>query len=179
MASTSAHDRRSRAAVKGHPIHPMLVPFPIAFLVGALATDLAFSGTGDAFWSRASLWLIGAGLVMGSLAAVAGLVDFLSIREARIGAVGWVHFLGNGAAMLLALWNLLLRLEGAPSAIMPTGLILSALVVAIFLVTGWLGGELVFRYRIAVQEEERAPMRSERGANLDAPRSGPRSGTHG
>ena len=180
MTSAQAHDRRSRAAIAGHPLHPLLVPFPIAFLVGALASDLAFWGSGDLFWARASEWLLGAGLVMGTLAAVAGLVDFLSIREARVGAVGWVHFLGNATAMLLALWNLVQRLNGDSTAILPGGVILSALVVAIFLVTGWLGGELVFRYRIAVIEpESAAPMRLEHGANVDRPSSNPRSGTHG
>jgi uncharacterized membrane protein len=180
MASTQAHDRRSRAAIAGHPLHPMLVAFPIAFLVGALASDLAFWSSGDLFWARASLWLLGAGLVMGSLAAIAGLVDFLSIRAARVGAVGWVHFIGNAAAMLLALWNLLQRVNGGPTAILPGGVILSALVVVIFLVTGWLGGELVFRYRIAaIEPESAAPMRPARGANVDRPGSGRRSGTHG
>jgi uncharacterized membrane protein len=180
MASSQAHDRRSRAAIAGHPLHPLLVPFPIAFLVGALASDLAFWGSGDPFWARASEWLLGAGLAMGTLAAVAGLVDFLSIREARVGAVGWVHFLGNATAMLLALWNLVQRLNGDATAILPGGVILSALVVAIFLVTGWLGGELVFRYRIAVIEPESTqPARQQSGANIDRPGSGPRSGTHG
>ena len=121
MASASAHDRQSRAAIAGHPIHPLLVPFPIAFLVGALASDLAFWSTGDLFWARASEWLIGAGFMMGVLAAVAGLIDFLSIREARVGAVGWVHFLGNATAMLLALWNLVQRLTGAAGTRMPMG----------------------------------------------------------
>ena len=62
---------RSTAAIDGHPFHPLLVTLPIAFLIGALLTDLAFQGTGDAFWARASTWLFGAGLVSGALAAVA------------------------------------------------------------------------------------------------------------
>ena len=57
----------STAAVAGHPIHPMLVVFPISFLVAVLASDLAFWGTNDPFWARASNWLLGAGVVMGSL----------------------------------------------------------------------------------------------------------------
>jgi uncharacterized membrane protein len=179
MASARANDRHSRAAIAGHPIHPMLVPFPIAFLVGALASDLAFWGTGDPFWARASEWLLGAGLVMGSLAAVAGLIDFLSIREARAVAAGWVHFLGNATAMILALWNLVQRLTGDPTAILPGGLILSALVVVIFLVTGWLGGELVFRHRIGVRDADVPIPLGYSGANVDSPRPGPRSGTHG
>src|SRR5438552_16414098 len=100
----------SIAAIKGHPLHPILVPFPIAFLVGALASDLAFWGSGDPFWARASAWLIGAGVVMGALAAVAGLTDFLGSSRVRSITAAWVHFLGNAIAMLLAIWNLVLRL---------------------------------------------------------------------
>jgi uncharacterized membrane protein len=141
----------STAAIGGHPIHPMLVVFPIAFLVGALATDLAFWGTGDHFWALASEWLLAAGVVMGVLAAVAGLIEFITISRVRSLVAGWVHFLGNAAAILISLWNLLYRLGGDPSAVVvPFGIILSAVVVVLFLVTGWLGGELVFRHRIGI-----------------------------
>lgn len=141
----------STAAIGGHPIHPMLVVFPIAFLVGTLATDLAFWRTADLFWALASEWLLIAGVIMGALAAVAGLIEFLTIRRIRSLAAGWVHFLGNAAAILIALWNLLHRLGSDPSVtIVPYGIILSAIVVAFLLVTGWLGGELVFRHRIGI-----------------------------
>ena len=62
----------STAKVGTHPLHPMLIPFPVAFLVGAFVTDLAFIGTGDGFWARASIWLLGAGIVMALVAALAG-----------------------------------------------------------------------------------------------------------
>ena len=142
----------------------MLVVFPIGFLVGALATDLAFWGTSDPFWARASEWLLGAGIIMGAL-AVAGLIEFVTISRVRLLAVGWVHFLGNATAILLALWNLLHRMGGDPGATgVPFGIILSAVVVAIFLVTGWLGGELVFRHRIGMIDDESEPLRSAAGA---------------
>ena len=144
---------RSTASVNGHPIHPLLVPFPIAFLVGALATDLTFWGTAGAFWARASAWLIGAGLVMGALAAIVGLTDFLTIPRAR-GSTGWAHFLGNAVALVVSLINLLLRIGDPAAAILPTGLILSVVTVCVLLVTGWLGGELAYRYKIGVIEDE-------------------------
>jgi uncharacterized membrane protein len=132
----------------------MLVPFPIAFLVGALVTDCVFWATGAPFWARVSHWLIGAGFVMGALAAIAGLIDFLSRESIRALSAAWVHFIGNAIAILLTLWNLIQRTGGDPAAILPLGIILSAIVVAVFLVTGWLGGELVFRYRIGMIEGE-------------------------
>jgi uncharacterized membrane protein len=147
MAKTS-ESVRSHVTIGGHPIHPMLVPFPIAFLVGALVTDLAFWWTADPFWARASLWLAGAGLVTGALAAIAGLIDFLSICRVRELTAGWVHFLGNGAALLLTLWSVLHRFDDPVGAILPLGLILSAVVAGILGVTGWYGGELAYRHRI-------------------------------
>ena len=69
---------RSTVSIAGHPIHPMLIPFPIAFFVTTFISDLAFQQTGNPFWAMASLWLLGAGLVMAGLAAVVGLIDVLS-----------------------------------------------------------------------------------------------------
>jgi uncharacterized membrane protein len=154
MAADMGKGVRSTASIRGHPIHPMLVPFPIAFLVGTLATDLVFWGTHDAFWARASAWLVGAGVVMGGLAAVFGLIDFLTIERARVGHTGWVHFLGNLLAVILSLASLLLRIGDPAAAVLPGGLILSFIVVGILLVTGWMGGELAYRFKIGVIENE-------------------------
>lgn len=154
----------SRAAVKGHPLHPMLVPFPIAFLVAAFLTDVAYWSSADLFWARASLWLIGAGLAGGVLAALLGLVDFLSIRRAREHAVGWIHFLGNASVVVLALVNLMLRRQDMTAAVVPVGLLLSAVTVALLLVTGWCGGELAYRHRIGVLDDARADAAPRRPA---------------
>lgn len=160
MADDLSRGVRSTASIFGHPIHPMIVPFPIAFLVGTLATDLVFWGTGDAFWARASAWLVGAGVVMGGLAAVFGLTDFLTIERAR-GSVGWVHFLGNLLAVVLSLVSLLLRVGNPAAAVLPGGLVLSFIVVGILLVTGWMGGELAYRLKIGVIEDyEHGMMRA-------------------
>ena len=143
----------STAAILGHPIHPMLVPFPLAFFVGVLLTDLAYWATADAFWARASLWLVGAGVVAGAAAAIAGMLDFFSIQRAREHAMGWVHFLGNAAALALSLVNWLLRVDEPAAAILPWGLVLSLVVTGILAVTGWAGGELSYRHRIGVMRE--------------------------
>lgn len=144
---------RSTAAIGGHPIHPLLVTLPIGFLIGAFLSDLAFfgmtdNGVRDAFWARASEWLIGAGLVTGALAAVAGLIDFLSNERIRAISIVWYHFLGNAAALILTAVNLYLRVSSEAHAVTGTELVLSILVVLIFAVTGWLGGELVFRHGV-------------------------------
>jgi len=175
MADDLSKGVPSTAAIGGHPIHPMLVPFPIAFLVGALASDLVFWGTGDGFWSRASWWLLAAGVVMGVLAAVFGLIDFLTIARARQGSTGWVHFLGNLLAVALALVNVLLRLGDAAAAVLPGGLILSFVTVGILLITGWIGGELAYRFKIGVIEEE-APATAPQ-SSIDYAYAGKRPGT--
>ncbi|HEY1385299.1 MAG TPA: DUF2231 domain-containing protein [Dongiaceae bacterium] len=148
----------STAAIAGHPLHPMLVPFPIAFLVATLVVDIVFNATHDPFWGRAAFWLLAAGIVMAAIAAVLGLIDFLTIRRVRSLPIAWVHFLGNGLAVLLAIWNIALRWSDPAAG--PTGLAiaLSVIVVAILLVTGWLGGELAYRHRIGVMKRESVPV---------------------
>jgi uncharacterized membrane protein len=145
---------RSTAAFAGHPIHAMLVPFPFGFLVGALLSDLAYWWLRDPFWARASFWLIAAGVVGGLLAALFGLTDFLTIRRARHMA-GWVHMTGNLLAVLLSLASLVIRLGNREAAVLPLGLGLSLVVGVILLITGWMGGELAYRYKVGVIGTER------------------------
>lgn len=145
---------QSTAAVAGHPIHPILVTLPIGFLVGALFSDLGFFWSADGFWTRASLWLTGAGLIAGLAAAVAGLVDFLGSRDIRRHGEAWMHFIGNAVVLLLALLSFYVRLSDESGTVSPLQLLLSFCIVLLLGVTGWLGGELVFRHRIAVLDEE-------------------------
>jgi uncharacterized membrane protein len=140
----------AKAAIKGHPLHPLLVTLPIGCLVGVLATDIAFRITLDAFWPTASFHLLVAGLITGAVAALAGLTDFLARPAIRRINIAWFHFFGNGLALVLAAVNLVHRMPDHAAPIMGGGIMLSLLVVAIFLVTGWLGGELVFRHRVGV-----------------------------
>lgn len=148
------HGVPSTAAIGRHPIHPMLIPFPVAFLVGALLTDVAFWATADPFWARVSFWLLVAGLVTGALAAVFGMIDFWTIPRAREHTAGWVHLVGNALALALTFVNVLLRAGDAQAAVMPWGITLSAAVAVLLGVTGWYGGELAYRYKIGVMEPE-------------------------
>jgi uncharacterized membrane protein len=137
----------------------MLIPFPSAFLVGAFLSDLAYLRKADAFWARASQWLVGAGLVSGALAAVFGLIDFLSIKRARGVIAGWIHLIGNAAALVLSLVNLVIRLRNPFSVIRTWGLALSAITNGLLVLTGWMGGELAYHHMIGVTgdiEEEQA-----------------------
>jgi uncharacterized membrane protein len=144
---------KSTAQIAGHPFHPMLVVFPIAFFVGTLVTDIAYRATGDAFWARVSFWLLAAGLVMGALAALAGFTDFVGDRLIRASSTAWVHMLGNVTAVVLSLVNFWFRYHDGDTADYPLVLWFSVIVVLIFVVTGWLGGELVFKHRVGVADE--------------------------
>ena len=140
----------STASIAGHPIHPMLVPFPIVCFIGALVTDIAYWQTADIMWSNFSAWLLTIGLIMGGLAALAGLIDFLSSRSVRAQGPAWPHMLGNVAVLGLSLLNAFVHSRNAWTSVVPTGLILSAVVVLIMAVTGWLGWSMVYRHKVGV-----------------------------
>jgi uncharacterized membrane protein len=144
---------RSTAQIAGHPLHPMLIPFPVAFLVSTLVCDLLFWNTGNSAWSTASLYLLGAALVMAALAALAGLTDFMGDRRIRNLSAAWHHMVGNIVVVLLSLWNWYRRYEGGDAAVLPTGLVISLVVVLLLLYTGWRGWEMVYRHRVAVSDQ--------------------------
>lgn len=141
---------QSTVAIAGHPLHPLIVTFPIALLVSALGTDLGYWLTQDNFWARASVWLLGVGFLSGLVAAGTGLMDFLFIDRVRKRSAGWIHLIGNVAALFLTLINWLLRLGNFTQAILPWGITISFLVAALLGITGWYGAELVYRHKIAV-----------------------------
>ena len=144
---------KSTAQIAGHPIHPMLVTIPIACFVGALLTDLAYWRTAEMMWANFSAWLLAVGVIVGILAAIAGFIDFLWGRRIREQPIAWVHMAGNLLAITLAFFNMLVHTRDAWTSVVPTGLILSALVVVILIFTGWLGWALVYRHHVGVADE--------------------------
>ena len=140
----------STVAIAGHPLHPAIVLFPIAFLVGALGSDLGYWLTSDPFWARASVWLIGVGFAAGIVAAITGFLDFFKIKRVRDRSAGWIHMACNVAVMVLSLVSLVLRMGDPVSAIIPWGLAISAVVATLLGISGWFGGELSFRHKVGV-----------------------------
>jgi uncharacterized membrane protein len=141
---------QSTAKIGGHPIHPMLIPFPIVCFIGAFVTDLVYSRNLDSGWATASHWLLIVGLVMAALAALAGLTDFFGDKRIQSGDA-IKHMLANVTAVVLELVNLLLRL-GNDDFIPSTGVYISGVVVLILLYSGWKGGDLVYRHGIGVHD---------------------------
>lgn len=140
----------SSIAILGHPIHPIIVIFPIAFLSAVAGTDLAYWLTRGEFWALASVWLLGAGLLSGIAAAVIGMFDFVRIPRVRHRRAGWAHMLLNIAVLVLTVGNFFLRLVDPETIIVPTGLILSWIVATLLLASGWYGGELMFRHKVGI-----------------------------
>jgi uncharacterized membrane protein len=140
---------KSTASIAGHPIHPMLIPFPIAFFVTTLVCDLVFWRTGLPIWATAATWLVGAGVVMALVAAVFGLIDFLGEPRIRDLPPAWWHFIGNLIAVGVAAINWYYH---ATFGVLPWGIVLSLVVALILLVTGWKGWEMVYRGRVGVSD---------------------------
>jgi uncharacterized membrane protein len=151
----------SKAKLLGHPIHPMLIVFPLGLLGTAVVFDLIYLATDRSLWTGMAYYLIGAGLITGLLAAVFGLVDWLAIPSGtRAKAVGAWHGIGNVIVMALFFASWIIRLP-SPDAPETTAIVLSLTGLALSLVTAWLGGELVDRLGVGVDD----------GAHLNAPSS--------
>jgi uncharacterized membrane protein len=143
---------KSTAAIAGHPIHPMLVPLPIAFFIGAFLCDLVFWQGGGPGWATGALWLLGAGLIGAAAAAVMGAIDVAGEPTLRSTRDLWLHAGGNVLVVVIELYNWISRYRFGEAAVLPTGLILSLIAVAILGFTGWKGGELVFKHRVGVAD---------------------------
>lgn len=140
---------RSTAKIADHPIHPMLVPFPIVCFVLTFVCDVLYV-RGNTGIAGTTNWLLGIGLVMGALAATAGLADFLGDKRIQ-GSDGVQHMLANVTAVVLEVVNLVLRLRN-PDFIGSTGVYISGVVVLILLFSGWKGGNLVYRHGVGVHD---------------------------
>lgn len=151
----------SKARALGHPIHPVLVVFPLGLFATSVIFDLIrLAGAGEEF-SLAAFYMIGAGIVGGLVAAVFGFVDWLYIPGGtRAKRIGLLHGLGNVVVTALFAASWLIRL-GDPRAFHAGALVVAVLGAGLAFVAGWLGGELVDRLGVGVHA----------GANLNAPSS--------
>ena len=112
---------KSTASIAGHPLHPMLIPFPVVFLVTAFVTDLVFWSTRYEIWATVSLWLLGAGIIMALVAALFGFTDFFGDARVRAISDAWQHMIGNLIAVVLALINWYIRYRSGATARVPVG----------------------------------------------------------
>ena len=151
---------RSRARLLGHPIHQMLVVFPLGLLATAVVFDLIYLATENQVMAAVSYWMMAAGIVGALLAAPFGFIDWLGIpKGTRAKRIGAMHGGGNLVVTALFVAGWLSRDTGySPAA---PDMAWSFLGAALALVTAWLGGELVDRLGVGVDED----------AHVDAPSS--------
>ncbi|HEY3344385.1 MAG TPA: DUF2231 domain-containing protein [Anaerolineaceae bacterium] len=152
----------SHVKIAGHPIHPMLIVLPLGMLAAAVIFDIVYLITGSAIFPTITFYDMAAGIIGGLLAAIFGFVDWLALpAHTRAKTVGLTHGLGNVLLVALFVVSWLMRFNAVNYVPSSLALVFSFAGILLGLVTAWLGGEMVFRLRVAV----------DRGANLDAPSS--------
>lgn len=152
----------SRVKIFGHAVHPILVVFPLGLLATAVIFDVVYILTSDAAMGLIAFWLIGAGLIGGAIAAPFGWIDWFAIAQGtRAKKIGLVHGLGNVVVLLLFFGSWWLRYDSRTHSPEAIAMALSFAGAALAIVTGWLGGELVQRLGVGIDN----------GANLNAPSS--------
>jgi uncharacterized membrane protein len=144
----------SRLKLAGHPIHPMLIVLPLGLLSTGLIFDIVYLVSVDPVFAEVAFWTITVGIIGGLLAAVFGLIDWLAIpKGTRAKRIGLWHGTGNVVIVLLFLVSWFLRLPQHAYAPDVVPFLLALVGVLLALVTAWLGGELVYRLRVAVDDD--------------------------
>jgi uncharacterized membrane protein len=142
-------DIPSAVALAGHPIHAMMVHFPIALVFATLGVDVFYWWTGDPFWFRVGLWAIGFAFFTGVVAGLVGTVELLLVSQIRRRLQSWTHAVVamNLLAIIGVNWGLRLT---QPEAVLPHGLLLSVLGAIFTGLAGWHGGKLIFHHGVGV-----------------------------
>ena len=140
----------SPASIRSHPIHPMLIAFPIALWVFSLACDLFYhAGSHDPFWKGVAFYSIAGGVIGALLAAVPGFIDYLSLTNGKAKKIATTHMVLNLIVTALFIFNLGIRYNASPASD-AFGVMLSLVAIAVMSVSGWLGGSLVFVHRVGI-----------------------------
>src|SRR5215813_100269 len=152
------------ASVDKHPLHPILVAFPIGLWIFSLVCDLIHQFGHDRIWSLMAWYAMVVGLLGALAAAVPDVIDFFAITDPRAGRVALLHLAINAGLILLFGVNAWVRTLLPPTSMVP--LLLSVVRIAGLMVSGWLGGDLfyvlrgpvaptVFAYRTDFQHAQR------------------------
>lgn len=153
------------ASIKGHPLHPMLVSIPIGLWVFSFICDLLFLAYENPLWEIMAFYTLAGGEVGALIAAVPGFIDFLSLTSPRARRVATLHLALNLTIVAVVAFNLWVRWNGTESS---WPIAVSGFSVAILLVSGWLGGELVHVLGVT-RGETAGEMAPERAAGARRP----------
>ena len=142
----------SPASISKHPIHPMLISIPIGLWIFSLISDfIAIFKGGDLFWSNVAFYTMLGGVIGALLAAVPGFVDWLALKEPRVKTIGLWHMVINLTVVGLFSFNLWLRTGASPDARLPFAL--SVISILLLGISGWLGGEMVYKHGVSVEPQ--------------------------
>jgi len=140
----------SPASIRKHPIHPMLIVFPIGLWVFSLICDLIYhAGAQNIFWKDVAFYTMMGGIIGALLAAVPGFIDYLSLRDRRTKKIATTHMVLNLVVVALFLFNLGIRYNASAENEL-FGVFLSTAGIVILGISGWLGGSLVYAHGVAV-----------------------------
>ena len=142
-------DVGSKVAIVGHPIHVLLVHFPVAFVIATLGVDVIYWWSGDVFWLRVGIWSAGMAFVSGVAASIIGTAELLLVRGIRLHEASWSHAIAAMTLVAISGANWGLRLTD-PVSVLPHGLLLSVLASVMVGFAGWHGGKLVFDHGIGI-----------------------------
>lgn len=175
MSKATPEPIHSRAAIHGHPLHPMMIHLPLAAIFFVVGTDLAWWYTADPFWARAGLWLAGIGTLGGWGASLFGLYDLVMVRNIRRLVTGWSHAIVAVMMLSLASLNWVLRLHEPEANVLPWGLYVSVLTAVLVGAASYLGGRLVYEHAVGVDvggpgEAEGEPQGNSAHAGLSSTR---------
>lgn len=144
----------TRLKLLGHPVHPMLIVFPLGLLSTAVIFDILYVISGNEQFATFSFWAIAAGVIGGLAAAIFGAIDWLALPSGtRAKSVAFLHGAGNVVIVVLFILSWLLRLDDPAYLPNVLPMLIGLVGAGLALVTAWLGGELVYRMRVAVDED--------------------------
>jgi uncharacterized membrane protein len=155
----------SPASIGGHPVHPMIIPFPIALWVFSLVADVIFLWRGNPVWrDHIAFYALLGGIIGAAAAAVPGFIDWLSLTDKAVVKIANWHARLNVIALLIFAASFYLRTTGGSELVsgshtIPFGL--SVLGVILITISGWLGGEMVFKHGVAVEAQSADRLPSE------------------
>lgn len=147
----------SPASIGGHPVHPMLIPFPMGLWVFSLVADLIYLWRGNPVWRNfIAFYSLLAGTIGAAVAAVPGFIDWLSLKQSEVVKIANWHARLNVIALLIFAASFYLRTASGGNLVSHSYTIpvtLSFLGLILITISGWLGGEMVFRHGVAVERQ--------------------------
>ena len=139
------------ASFKGHPFHPMLVALPIGLWIFSIVSDLIFKfGLGSPVWNDVALYTVAGGIVGALIAALPGFVDLIGLQNPKTMTIAIWHMFINLLAVALYCFNFWVRMHRPPGDNLP--ILFSAIGIVLIIISGWLGGELVYVRGVAVKQ---------------------------